>query len=116
MYNPKEHASKEFSFFFNNHIVAKPGYITKLVIQKVKIVRQKWPYKSTYPEELDGLLDYFPGNYSLTGCILTHSQIMFYKKCRVLLEDIQPCFPLKDHGIVHLNNQCLLNLIKNPKT
>ena len=121
-YNPREeavkvyiHSSKEFPFFFNNQLVAMPGHTTKIVIKKVRTIRQRRPYKSNCTEDEDGSLDYFPGNYTVTGCLLTHLQIILYKHCGILIEDIRRFFPFKKYGTARPDNECLQKLMKTTK-
>ena len=115
--NPREkaikvyiHSSKEFLFHFNDQLVAKPGKNTKFVIKKTNIARQTKPYKSNCTVDKNKIMNLFPGNYSVTGCLVSQMTKVSYEKCGFILHDLLPYFPKQKN--VTLDNQCLMNLIR----
>ena len=119
-YNPRTqaaeifiHSSKEFQFPFVKKIFAKLGHLTNIAIKNVITSRKKHPYKSNCTEDKEKVRSYFPGNYTITGCMLTIFQTKLYKKCGLKVEDIKSHFPYEKIGVnVTLNGTCAFEFSK----
>ena len=119
-YSPKSpvakiyiHSSRVISFPYNDKISAKLGHSTKIVIKKVRTVRQKYPYQSNCTNDEEKKLSYFPGNYTVDGCLATIYQIDLYKTCGYKIADMEPYFPYDKLGPkVPYNQTCFRELIE----
>ena len=103
------HSSKEFSFLVKEMFVAKLGHMTSISLNKVRTSRQKHPYKSNCTEDKNKTRSYFPGNYTVMGCLSTIYQAELYKKCGYMIEEFKHYFSYEKLGdFVPFNETCLL--------
>ena len=114
-YNPRAPAVKvyihsaDFLPTLGSDVVAKLGHLTKLVIRKVHTKRMPQPYKSNCTHDKEKALDYFPGKYSVPGCLFTILQSWMYKYCGYKIGDLEAYFPFERLGVgsVPLNYTCV---------
>ena len=71
--------SANFPSIFDTPILAKPGFLTEVAVTRVITKRLKFPYPSKCQVEKGE--DFFPGDYTLKGCLLSLWIKDIYLKC-----------------------------------
>ena len=105
------HSAQAFPFLINNQLLAKPGHVTKFVIRKVKVIRKEAPYVSNCTSNKS--MDYFPGNYSLMGCMLSSWSRMAYQNCGFIFESFRHFLPFGKGERIPYNDTCFEELDNN---
>ena len=96
----------------DHKILAKPGHITTLVIEKVTVKRLPEPFPSKCNSK-DDRIDLSPGDYTLLGCILSNWHIKAFLKCGYVNKKWIDLLPYAGHENVTFNATCFSQLSKD---
>ena len=105
------HTSNITVAMVDNKILAKPGYITTLIIEKISIKRLAKPFPSNCSSKEDKT-DFSPGDYTLLGCILSEWHIKAYLECGYKDKKFMSLMPYEKYGNISFNRSCYHDLWK----
>ena len=87
------HSKEAVPLLLNSAASAKPGFSTEIVIQKVKISRLTSPFRSNCTANRENSTNFYPGNYTLNGCMLSQLGSRAYEKCGFVQPILKKYFP-----------------------
>eukprot|EP00794_Sanderia_malayensis_P010268 gene10268-11323_t len=74
------HSSDTLPFIGVGGVLVAPGHVTRITVSKSNHVLKKAPYKSNCSDGV-GILNYFPGRYSVLTCKVSCVLHSVYRKC-----------------------------------
>ena len=105
------HSKGVYPILMNNDLIAKPGYLTKIILRKKKFKRLPSPYHSNcIIENLKKTVDFFPGSYTLNGCRFSHRARQVYEKCGFVMYVLDKYFPYHEYESRTVDRACFNNV------
>ena len=104
------HSKEVIPLLLNSAASAKPGFDTKIVIKKVNIKRLEVPFQSNCTSQRDNKTNFYPGNYTLNGCMLSAFSSSAYEKCDFVEPILINYLPYPYNG-TRFNMTCMEELV-----